>query len=55
MFYDYFKLGIEIIGEDIRSNIKVLQKMFCGYGYFKEFFLDVMIKKQENVIKCIEV
>lgn len=54
MPYDYSKLGIETIGEDIRSNIKALQKMSRGYGHPKEFFLDAMIKKQENAIKRIE-
>ncbi|EIE30915.1 hypothetical protein HP2RS_05016 [Helicobacter pylori] len=54
MPYDYSKLGIETIGEDIRSNIKALQKMSRGDGHPKEFFLDAMIKKQENAIKRIE-
>ncbi len=54
MPYDYSKLGIETIGEDIRSNIKALQKMSRGYGHPKEFFLDAMIKEQENAIKRIE-
>ncbi|MGL2616153.1 hypothetical protein ACQJ5W_03175 [Helicobacter pylori] len=54
MPYDYSKLGIESIGEDIRSNIKALQKMSRGYGHPKEFFLDAMIKEQENAIKRIE-
>ncbi|WP_367694343.1 hypothetical protein [Helicobacter pylori] len=54
MPYDYSKLGIETIGEDIRSNIKALQKMSRGYGHPKELFLDAMIERQENAIKRIE-
>ncbi len=54
MPFDYSKLGIETIGEDIRSNIKALQKMSRGYGHPKEFFLDAMIERQENAIKRIE-
>lgn len=54
MPYDYSKLGIETIGEDIRSNIKALQKMSRGYGHPKEFFLDAMIERQEQAIKRIE-
>ncbi|MGL2418424.1 hypothetical protein ACOWLQ_00655 [Helicobacter pylori] len=54
MPYDYSKLGIETIGEDIRSNIKALQKITHGYGHPKEFFLDAMIERQENAIKRIE-
>ncbi|WP_187924266.1 hypothetical protein [Helicobacter pylori] len=54
MPYDYSKLGIETIGEDIRSNIKALQKNTRGYGHPKEFFLDAMIERQENAIKRIE-
>ncbi|GAA8488020.1 hypothetical protein HpNP90_02360 [Helicobacter pylori] len=54
MPYDYSKLGIESVGEDIRSNIKTLQKMSRGYGHPKEFFLDAMIERQENAIKRIE-
>ncbi|EJB35819.1 hypothetical protein [Helicobacter pylori] len=54
MPYDYSKLGIGTIGEDIRSNIKALQKITRGYGHPKEFFLDEMIKRQENAIKRIE-
>ncbi|MGL2728193.1 hypothetical protein ACQJ6T_01635 [Helicobacter pylori] len=54
MPYDYSKLGIETIGEDIRSNIKALQKITRGYGHPKEFFLDAMIERQENAIKRIE-
>ncbi|WRE99974.1 hypothetical protein KVC76_00160 [Helicobacter pylori] len=54
MPFDYSKLGIETIGEDIRSNIKALQKMTRGYGHPKEFFLDAMIERQENAIKRIE-
>ncbi len=54
MPFDYSKLGIETIGEDIRSNIKALQKMSRGYGHPKEFFLNAMIERQENAIKRIE-
>ncbi|WQZ09764.1 hypothetical protein KVK86_00165 [Helicobacter pylori] len=54
MPFDYSKLGIETIGEDIRGNIKALQKMSRGYGHPKEFFLDAMIERQENAIKRIE-
>ncbi|RVZ87058.1 hypothetical protein [Helicobacter pylori] len=54
MPFDYSKLGIESVGEDIRSNIKALQKITRGYGHPKEFFLDAMIERQENAIKRIE-
>ncbi|OPG62743.1 hypothetical protein [Helicobacter pylori] len=54
MPYDYSKLGIGTIGEDIRGNIKALQKITRGYGHPKKFFLDEMIKRQENAIKRIE-
>ncbi|KNX44600.1 hypothetical protein AEY53_07100 [Helicobacter pylori] len=54
MPFDYSKLGIETIGEDIRSNIKALQKITRGYGHLKEFFLDAMIERQEQAIKRIE-
>ncbi|MGL2796023.1 hypothetical protein ACQJ9I_04890 [Helicobacter pylori] len=54
MPYDYSKLGIESVGEDIRGNIKALQKITRGYGHPKEFFLDAMIERQENAIKRIE-
>ncbi|MCQ2829480.1 hypothetical protein JT119_02515 [Helicobacter pylori] len=54
MPYDYSKLGIGTIGEEIRGNIKALQKMTRGYGHPKEFFLDAMIERQENAIKRIE-
>lgn len=54
MPYDYSKLGIGTIGEDIRSNIKALQKITRCYGHPKEFFLDAMIERQENAIKRIE-
>ncbi|WP_187865515.1 hypothetical protein [Helicobacter pylori] len=54
MPFDYSKLGIESVGEDIRGNIKALQKITRGYGHPKEFFLDEMIKRQENAIKRIE-
>ncbi len=54
MPFDYSKLGIETIGEEIRGNIKALQKITRGYGHPKEFFLDAMIERQENAIKRIE-
>lgn len=54
MPFDYSKLGIETIGEDIRNNIKALQKITRGYGHPKEFFLDAMIERQEKAIKRIE-
>ncbi|GAA8565949.1 hypothetical protein KYTH29_05520 [Helicobacter pylori] len=54
MPFDYSKLGIETISEDIRSNIKALQKITRGYGHPKEFFLDAMIERQEQAIKRIE-
>ncbi|WP_120903904.1 hypothetical protein [Helicobacter pylori] len=54
MPFDYSKLGIETIGEDIRNNIKALQKITRGYGHPKEFFLDAMIERQKNAIKRIE-
>ncbi len=54
MPFDYSKLGIETIGENIRSNIKALQKITRGYGHPKVFFLDAMIERQENAIKRIE-
>ncbi len=54
MPFDYSKLGIETIGENIRSNIKALQKITRGYGHPKVFFLDAMIKRQEQAIKRIE-
>ncbi|MCQ2938253.1 hypothetical protein JT203_00480 [Helicobacter pylori] len=54
MPFDYSKLGIGTIGEEIRGNIKALQKITRGYGHPKEFFLDAMIERQENAIKRIE-
>ncbi|MFP6126589.1 hypothetical protein ACLGA8_01025 [Helicobacter pylori] len=54
MPFDYSKLGIETISDEIRSNIKALQKMSRGYGHPKEFFLNAMIERQENAIKRIE-
>ncbi|MGL2614258.1 hypothetical protein ACQJ52_00840 [Helicobacter pylori] len=54
MPFDYSKLGVGTIGETIRSEIKALQKITRGYGHPKEFFLDAMIKEQENAIKRIE-
>ncbi|MGL2347147.1 hypothetical protein ACOWKS_00645 [Helicobacter pylori] len=55
MPYDYSKLGIGTIGEEIRGNIKALQKITRGYGHPKEFFLDAMIERQKEAIKRIEV
>ncbi|MCQ2873563.1 hypothetical protein JT114_03760 [Helicobacter pylori] len=54
MPYDYSKLGIGTIGEEIRGNIKALQKITRGYGHPKEFFLDAMVERQEQAIKRIE-
>ncbi|WP_131141913.1 hypothetical protein [Helicobacter pylori] len=54
MPFDYSKLGVRTIGETIRSEIKALQRNTRGYGHPKEFFLDAMIKEQENAIKRIE-
>ncbi|MGN8496653.1 hypothetical protein ACR9L6_00615 [Helicobacter pylori] len=54
MPYDYSKLGIGTIGEEIRSNIKALQKITRGYGHPKEFSLDAMIERQKEAIKRIE-
>ncbi|MCQ2855830.1 hypothetical protein JT094_03590 [Helicobacter pylori] len=54
MPFDYSKLGIGTIGEEIRGNIKALQKITRGYGHPKEFFLDAMVERQENAIKHIE-
>ncbi|MCQ2881706.1 hypothetical protein JT238_01115 [Helicobacter pylori] len=54
MPYDYSKLGIGTIGEEIRDNIKALQKITRAYGHPKEFFLDAMVERQEQAIKHIE-
>ncbi|GAA8747370.1 hypothetical protein HpDR99_03530 [Helicobacter pylori] len=54
MPFDYSKLGVGTIGETIRSEIKALQRNTRCYGHPKEFFLDAMIKEQENAIKRIE-
>ncbi|WRB09067.1 hypothetical protein KVM63_00155 [Helicobacter pylori] len=54
MPFDYSKLGIETIGEEIRDNIKALQKITRGYGHPKEFFLDAMVERQKEAIKRIE-
>ncbi|WRA12832.1 hypothetical protein KVL58_05930 [Helicobacter pylori] len=51
---DYSKLGIDPIGDDIRSEIKALQKNTRCYGHPKVFSLDEMVKRQENMIKRIE-
>ncbi len=54
MPFDYSKLGVGTISDEIRSNIKALQKTTRGYGHPKEFFLDAMIERQGNAIKRIE-
>ncbi len=54
MPFDYSKLGVGTIGGTIRSEIKALQRNTRCYGHPKEFFLDAMIKEQENAIKRIE-
>ncbi|MFB1334792.1 hypothetical protein ACEWYE_02100 [Helicobacter pylori] len=54
MPFDYSKLGVGTISDEIRSNIKALQKITRGYGHPKEFFLDAMIERQEQAIKRIE-
>ncbi|MGL2861899.1 hypothetical protein ACQKA1_03690 [Helicobacter pylori] len=54
MPFDYSKLGIGTIGEEIRGNLKALQKITRGYGHPKEFFLDAMIERQKEAIKRIE-
>ncbi|MGL2863649.1 hypothetical protein ACQKAN_04510 [Helicobacter pylori] len=54
MPFDYSKLGVGTIGETIRSEIKALQRNTRCYGHPKEFFLDTMIKEQEDAIKRIE-
>ncbi|MCQ2718341.1 hypothetical protein JT233_00315 [Helicobacter pylori] len=54
MPFDYSKLGVGTIGETIRSEIKALQRNTRCYGHPKEFFLDAMIKEQENAVKRIE-
>ncbi len=54
MPFDYSKLGIGPIGEDIRSNIKAEQRNTRCYGHPKVFSLDSMIKRQKEIIKRIE-
>ncbi|MGL2434201.1 hypothetical protein ACOWMK_07045 [Helicobacter pylori] len=54
MPFDYSKLGIRPIGEDIRSEIKALQRITRCYGHPKVFSLKAMIKEQEEAIKRIE-
>ncbi|GAA7576409.1 hypothetical protein JP0024_09900 [Helicobacter pylori] len=54
MPFDYSKLGVGTISDEIRGNIKALQKITRGYGHPKEFFLDAMIERQEQAIKRIE-
>ncbi len=54
MPFDYSKLGIGPIGEDIRSDIKAKQRNARCYGHPKVFFLDSMIERQKEAIKRIE-
>ncbi len=54
MPFDYSKLGIGPIGEDIRSDIKAEQRNTRCYGHPKEFSLDSMIKRQKEIIRRIE-
>ncbi|WQS04711.1 hypothetical protein KVD72_06155 [Helicobacter pylori] len=54
MSIDYSKLGVGTIGENIRSDIKALQKITRCYGHPKVFSLDSMIKRQKEMIKRIE-
>nr|WP_254870764.1 hypothetical protein [Helicobacter pylori] len=54
MPFDYSKLGIGPIGEDIRSNIKAEQRLTRCYGHPKVFSLNSMIKRQEEIIRRIE-
>ncbi|GAA6972834.1 hypothetical protein ID0081_09610 [Helicobacter pylori] len=51
---DYSKLGVGTIGEEIRDNIKALQKLTRCYGHPKVFSIDEMKKRQEKAIKRIE-
>ncbi len=54
MPFDYSKLGVGTIGEDIRSDIKAEQRNTRCYGHPKEFSLDSMIKRQKEIIRRIE-
>ncbi len=54
MPFDYSKLGIGPIREDIRSDIKAEQRLTRCYGHPKEFSLDSMIKRQKEIIRRIE-
>ncbi len=54
MPFDYSKLGIGPISEDIRSDIKAEQRLTRCYGHPKEFSLDSMIKRQKEIIRRIE-
>ncbi|WP_237012889.1 hypothetical protein [Helicobacter pylori] len=54
MPFDYSKLGVGTIGEDIRSNIKAEQRNTRCYGHPKVFSLDSMIKRQKEMIRRIE-
>ncbi len=54
MPFDYSKLGIGPIGEDIRSGIKAEQRLTRCYGHPKVFSLDSMIKRQKEMIRRIE-
>ncbi len=54
MPFDYSKLGIGPISEDIRSDIKAEQRLTRCYGHPKVFSLDSMIKRQKEIIRRIE-
>ncbi|PUD64114.1 hypothetical protein C2R77_04000 [Helicobacter pylori] len=54
MPYDYSKLGVGTIGEEIRGNIKALQKITRGYGHPKVFSMEDMRERQKEAIKRIE-
>ncbi|WP_025454079.1 hypothetical protein, partial [Helicobacter pylori] len=54
MPYDYSKLGVGTIGEEIRDNIKALQKITRGYGHPKVFSIEDMRERQKEAIKRIE-
>ncbi len=54
MPFDYSKLGIGPISEDIRSDIKAEQRLTRCYGHPKVFSLGSMIKRQKEIIRRIE-
>ncbi len=54
MPFDYSKLGIGPISEDIRSDIKAEQRLTRCYGHPKVFSLNSMIKRQKEMIRRIE-